>query len=129
MNKIKNYIPLIKKLKQLGYKVFVIFVEVPPSVSKERVLKRYQHTGRYVPRIVVDEANKAGLDAFKVIREMASGWMLVDGETAEITKVEGEKIPDDRDYFKKPFTAKDKKIKIAKAKASARSRRLRLLNI
>ena len=69
------------------------------------------------------------MDAFKVIREMVNGWMLVNGETAEIEAIEGEKIPDDRDYFKKPFTAKDKKIKIAKAKASARSRRLRLLNI
>ncbi len=99
MNKAKNYIPLINQLKGLGYKVFIIFVEVPPEVTRERVLQRYKHSGRYVPKAVIEEGIKNGLTAFDTLKTMVDGYMLVDGETRKIEQVHGKQIPKDRNYF------------------------------
>jgi predicted kinase len=145
MNKTKNYIPLIENIQRLGYKIFIIFVQVPYKVSQERVLKRYQNPdneGRYVSRDIVKGMSDAGLDAFNTIKQMVDGYILVDGMTKKVKEIHGEAIPKDREYFGKPFdnvedavkstiktTDKDRKIKLAKAKAKARERRIRLLDI
>lgn len=99
MNKAKNYIPLIKKLHSLGYKTFIIFIEIPPEVTRERVLQRYKKSGRYVPRAVIEEGIKNGLTAFDELKQLVNGYMLVDGETREIIERKGEQIPIDREYF------------------------------
>ena len=129
MNKAQNYLPLIGKLQNLGYKIYVIFVQVPWDVSRKRVLARYKENGRYVPMQVVDEANKAGLTGFDKVKKLADGYMLVDGLTGEITEKAGEQVIDGRDYFKKPATDKDKKLKIKLKQAEARSRRIRILTL
>ncbi len=129
MNRAQNYLPLIGKLQKLGYKIYVIFVQVPWDVSRKRILARYKESGRYVPMEVVDSANKAGLIGFDKVKKLADGYMLVDGLTGEITEKAGEQIIDGRDYFKKPATDKDKKMKIKLKQAAARSRRIRILTL
>jgi predicted kinase len=129
MNKAKNYLPLIGKFKKLGYKIYVIFVQVPPEVSRKRVLERYQQSGRYVPDEVVNEANKAGLKGFNKIKGLVNGYMLVDGITGQVIEKQGEQIIDDRDYFKKEATDKDRVRKIKIKRAEARKRRIRILTL
>ena len=129
MNKAQNYLPLIGKLQKLGYKIYVIFVQVPWDVSRKRVIDRYKKSGRYVTLEVVDEANKAGLKGFDKVKALADGYMLVDGVTGEITDKSGEQVIDERDYFKKPATDKDKKMKIKLKQASARKRRIEILKL
>lgn len=101
MNKARKYEPLIKSLNDMGYKTYVIFMEVPKKVSKERVLGRYEHTGRYVPREIVEEANDAGLKAFDRVKTMVNGWILVDGMTGKVTGEGGEEIPRHRFWKEK----------------------------
>lgn len=127
MNKAQNYLPLIGKLKKLGYKIYVIFVKVPWDVSRKRVLSRYKENGRYVPLEVVDEANKAGLTAFDKVKRLTDGYMLVDGISGEIIEKAGEQIIDDRGYFKKEASDKDRKRKVKMKQAAAGNQRIRLL--
>jgi predicted ABC-type ATPase len=107
MNKAKNYIPLIKKIKSLGYKIFIIFLQISPEVTRERVLLRYKRSGRYVPRVVIEEGIKNGLSGFDELKTMVDGYMLVDGETREIMEKNGEQIPIDRDYFREQNQSED----------------------
>jgi predicted ABC-type ATPase len=100
MNTPKNYEPLIGKLRDLGYKIYIVFVDVPKDYAIKRVLERYQHTGRYVPLSVVDEFYSHASNHFDHIKTLVDGWMEVDGETAEIKyPIHGEPIPQDREYF------------------------------
>uniref|UniRef100_A0A6M3J6L0 Putative zeta toxin domain protein n=1 Tax=viral metagenome TaxID=1070528 RepID=A0A6M3J6L0_9ZZZZ len=113
MNTTKNYFPLINRLKTYGYKIFLIFVSVPKSVSYQRVLDRYQITGRYVPKAVIDDFYGRSHDHFDKIKSMVDGWIEVDGVTSEILQQSGMTIPKDRFYF----TEEDKKKVKSKVKA------------
>jgi predicted kinase len=99
MNKAKNYIPLIEKLKSLGYKTFIIFIEIPTEITRQRVLHRYQQTDRYVPMEVIEEGIKNGLNAFDELKKNVDGYMLIDGITQQIIERKGEQLPQDRVYF------------------------------
>ena len=129
MNKAKNYLPLIGKLHKLGYKIYAIYVNVPPEVSRQRVLDRYKKTGRYVPIEVVNDANKAGNQGFLQLKDKIEGYMTVDGVTGEITGKGGEQIIEGRGYFDKPATGNEAKIKKAKAMAAAQKQKLILLTL
>lgn len=105
MSNANKYFPLIDKLKLLGYKVFVAYMEVPLAVSKERALNRYKDNkgsdlqyGRYVPMGVIDDFFKSGEEGFNIIKKKVDGYVKVDGLTQEIIEQGGEKIPTDRDY-------------------------------
>ncbi|MCR6637467.1 MAG: zeta toxin family protein [Sporocytophaga sp.] len=98
MNKARNYIPLIDKIKKLGYKVFVVYMKISYDVSVQRVLERYEQTGRYVPMEVINDAYDKGFEAFETIKAMVDGYVLVDGITHEILEEGGEKIPESRGY-------------------------------
>lgn len=98
MNKAKNYLPLIDKLKGLGYQTFVIYIRVPKNVSVERALSRYKRTGRFVPMVVIDEIFEAGETAMRTILERVDGYIVVDGLTQEIVERGGIEIPADREY-------------------------------
>jgi predicted kinase len=129
MNKAENYLPLIGDLRKLGYQIFMIYVKVSWQKSRDRVLKRYQRTGRYVPMNVVDEANKAGIKGFEQLKDKADGFILVDGENKEIIEKGGKEIPEDRKFFHKKATDKDTDLIKAKAKAIAQKQRIRILKL
>ncbi len=98
MNKMKSYFPLINKLKNLGYKIYVIYMDVPKEVSIERALGRYQRSGRYVPMEVINEVFDNGYVAFNEIKTMIDGWVMVDGVENTIIDKGGEPIPENRNY-------------------------------
>ena len=112
MNKAKNYLPLIQHLKDLGYEVYVIYLQVPKKLSIERAMERYQRTGRYVPLKVIEEVYEKGLDAFEKVIKEADGYIRVNGETGKIVEQGGKEIPRDRNYeTEKCATCDDKKNK------------------
>lgn len=98
MNKAKKYIPLVNRLKAMGYSVLVIYMQVPKDVSMKRVMERYQRTGRYVPQHVIDEVYANGLDAYEEVIKAADGYIRVDGVTSKIIEKGGKPIPTSRDY-------------------------------
>lgn len=105
MSNAQKYIPLIEKLKGLGYKVYVAYMDVPKEVSIQRAMKRYQDNhggktkfGRYVPLDVIEDFFKTGKAGFDEIKRKADGYILVDSLTQEIKEIGGEPIPQNRDY-------------------------------
>jgi predicted kinase/TfoX/Sxy family transcriptional regulator of competence genes len=105
MSNAKKYLPLIDKLKALGYKVFVAFMDVPKEVSIQRALGRYQDNkggttqyGRYVPMEVIEDFFNTGKAGFENIKNAVDGYILVDSMTGKIIERGGEPIPQDRDY-------------------------------
>lgn len=128
MNKARNYIPLIEKIKKLGYKIFVVYMQVPYEVSRERVLERYRRSGRYVPLEIINDAYEKGLEAFHTIKTMADGYVLVDGIRQEILEKGGEEIPQDRGYQIKVIPMPvDSELELKEKRAKAQKQRLRLL--
>lgn len=106
MNTPAKYFPLINQLKRYGYKIYIIFLEVPEKVSRERALKRYQNSGRYVPDEVISSFFSHAPDHFLEIKSMVDGWIRVDGLKSRADDIQdaiieeyGEQIPTDRGYF------------------------------
>lgn len=108
MNKSKKYFPLIKKVKELGYKVYIIFMEVPYSVAKDRVLKRYKEKGRYVPFEVIDDFftkegdRTKGQVTLDQLKPEVDGYIVADGQTGDVISDGGEGFPNRRS--KKVYT-------------------------
>lgn len=102
MNKAKRYYPLIKKVKELGYKVYIIFMEVPYEVAKQRVLERYQRKGRYVPIEVIDDFftkqynRTKGQVTLDELKPYVDGYIVADGITGDVIDEGGEGLPDVR---------------------------------
>lgn len=135
MHRAENYLPLIGDLRKLNYDIYMIFVDVPWEVSRKRTLDRYVKEseggkyGRYVPMIVVDEANENGRKGFDELKTKSDGYMVVDGTTREITEKGGVDLLADREYFTKVPDEKDTVVKTAKAKAIAMKQRIRILKL
>lgn len=138
MNKAANYKPLINTLRKLGYRVFVIYIEVPKEVSIERAMGRYQRKGRYVPLSVIEEVYERGLDAFNEVINMADGYIKVNGMTSEIDKQGGMSLPEERNYKfdvdksdttigPKGKVKPGKNLKLIKLKAKALKLKLKLI--
>lgn len=98
MNKADNYKPLITKLKGMGYKIFIIYIEVPKEISIERAMKRYQNSGRYVPIEVINEVYDKGTVAYEELIKNADGYIRVNGITQTITQSGGIQLPNERNY-------------------------------
>lgn len=99
MNKATKYEKIVDKLHKLGYKVFVVYISIPEQVSKERVIARYKKAGRYVPMKVIEEVYDNGLTAFeKVAREMADGYIRIDGMSGEVLEKGGIDMPKNIEY-------------------------------
>lgn len=113
MNKAKSYMPLLKKLKDYGYRVFVIYIEVPKEVSTKRVLDRYVRSGRFVPLHVIDEIYENGLTAYNEVLKSSDGYIRIDGQTGEILGQGGDDLPSKRDY---EYLSKEQKTKRASKK-------------
>lgn len=83
MNKAKSYKPILDKLRKLGYKVLIMYVKVTKEQSIERAMSRYQKTGRYVPKFVIDEIFMNGTAAFDELKENSDGYILIDNSGAK----------------------------------------------
>lgn len=99
MNKSKNYLPLIDRLKSYGYQVFVIYIKVTKATSEQRVLERYKRSGRYVPQFVIDEIFDNGEAPMREIIKKTDGYIIVDNEdNGKIVEKGGKLLPKDRKY-------------------------------
>jgi len=101
MNSTKNYLPLIALLHQLGYKIFIVYMDnVPYDVVKERMLKRYQSSGRFVPVEVIDDFYSKGKQALDELKSKVEGYMVIDASSKnyEILEEGGMKLPTSRNY-------------------------------
>lgn len=103
MNNTKSYTPLINLLKHLGYKVFIIYIDkVNEEVIKDRALKRYQKSGRFVPVEVIDDFFEKGTAALEQLKKEVDGYIVVDGSTPDYKLIArgGKEIPKFREYEK-----------------------------
>jgi ppGpp synthetase/RelA/SpoT-type nucleotidyltranferase/predicted ABC-type ATPase len=105
MSNVKKYRPLIKRLKKLGYKVFLVFMEIPKEDSIKRALKRYQDNnaktgefGRYVPISVIEDFYGTGDEAFQLLKKEVDGYIKVDGIKQLIEERGGMQLPENRSY-------------------------------
>lgn len=131
MAKSERYFGLVKRLKELGYEVFVLFMEIPYAEARARVLDRYKmggDKGRYVDISIVDQffekvgdktRGQASLDALK---PMVDGFIVADGITGRILQEGGKPMPTNRDDVYGEALAKaerERAEKASKAKKSA----------
>ena len=115
-----KYIPLIEKLREMGYKVFIIYLSIPPHESWVRTMKRYRYGDehRYVPRGAIIKANKVGIKGFRKLKTLVDGWIMASGLTSDIIATGGEEIPleryyynpDDKQISRKTYSASKKKL-------------------
>lgn len=89
----KRYLTLIPKLKQLGYRTFIVQVMVPEAVSNERALARYRRSGRYVPMEVIRSYFKKAAATFSTLKNKVDGTIQVDGLSNQIVSQTGTKLP------------------------------------
>ena len=103
MNNTKSYMPLINLLKDLGYKVFIVYIDkVPKDVIVKRALERYKKSGRFVPLEVIDDFFEKGTSAMEQLKFMVDGYMIVDGSNKDykIISQGGMRLPKRRNYSK-----------------------------
>ena len=103
MNSTKSYIPLINLLKQLGYRVFIVYIDkVPKDVIVKRALERYKKSGRFVPLEVIDDFFDKGTSAMEQLKFMVDGYMIIDGSNTDykIISQGGMRLPKKRNYSK-----------------------------
>ena len=98
MNRADKYTHIIKRLRRLGYAIYLIYVNVPEELSRQRVLDRYQRTGRYVDSSVIKGVFQAGSKPFDELRSEVDGWVMVDGTNGEVMRRGGDAIPSSRVY-------------------------------
>ena len=108
MSNSKKYIELVQKLKALGYFVYIVYMEVKPSVSMKRVKTRYEHQGRYVPLNIVKEVAKEAPETFNLLIGLVDGWVSIDSNPDKDGKPKFEiigesetKLPHYRPYWSK----------------------------
>ena len=103
MNSTKSYIPLITLLKELGYKVFIVYIDkVQKDVIVKRALERYKKSGRFVPLEVIDDFFDKGTSAMEQLKFMVDGYMIIDGSNTDykILSQGGMRLPKKRNYSK-----------------------------
>jgi len=105
MSNAAKYIPLVKRLKEIGYLVFIIYMDVPKAVSIERAMNRFRDNkggktkyGRYVPKSVIDDFFATGKQGLEEIKNSVDGYIVVDSLTQKITEKGGIQVPQDRNY-------------------------------
>lgn len=135
MSSSKQFEQTIDALREAGYKVYIIYVQVDDDLSRERAAQRYKNggdKGRYVPQFVIDEAIEAGLKPFNKVKAQADGYWLVDGSTHETIEKGGEELPKDRNYKQlggEPVKAKKAKKKDRSANVLAEYLALQAENV
>ena len=110
----KKYLDLIRLLKKLGYKVFVVFIDkVPKDVIMKRAMDRYKKSGRFVPPFVIEEFFETGKDSLAKVKAKVDGYMIVDGSNNNYKVIEqkGLKLPKTRKYSRLGVPLKRKVVK------------------
>ena len=110
----KKYLDLIRLLKKLGYKVFVVFIDkVPKDVIMKRAMDRYKKSGRFVPPFVIEEFFETGKDSLAKVKAKVDGYMIVDGSNNNYKVIEqkGLKLPKTRKYSRLGVPLKRKIVK------------------
>jgi predicted ABC-type ATPase len=103
MNNVRSYKPLIELLRSRNYKIFIVYMDkVPKEVVVERMKKRYQDTGRFVPVEVVEDFFQKGKSAFEELKPLVDGYLVIDGSNRDYDIIEkgGMQLPKDRAYSK-----------------------------
>ena len=95
---LRKYKSMIKKVQDLGYQTFAIFMQIDPEISMQRAIERYQRSGRYVPRAVIEDVNNKGDKVFLELKNEIDGWIEVDGLSSKILAKGGNDLPRNRDY-------------------------------
>lgn len=105
MSNSQKYIPLIKNLKNMGYLVFIIYMDIPKEISMQRAMDRYRNNnggkikyGRYVPMWIIDDFYKTGKEGLDEIKKSVDGYILVDSLSQKVIEKGGIPLPKDRDY-------------------------------
>lgn len=107
MNRAQKYYTLVNKVKSMGYKTYVIFMDIPYGVARKRALDRYKKSGRYVPMDVIDDFFKVipdhngltmGQYALNQLKDVVDGYVVVDSITGDIIEKGGEPMPEERHY-------------------------------
>lgn len=79
----KSYVNTIKKAKELGYNVLLLFFWLPsPEMAAERVAKRVSEGGHNIPPEVIYRRYWAGLqNFFTIFAPIVDSWMFYENET------------------------------------------------
>lgn len=93
MSSSQRYLSLIPRLRSLGYRVFLVSVLVPESVSQSQVLKRYQSSGRYVPGNAIKQFYRSAPSVFRTIAPLADGYLQVNGLNGSVLRTGGVPLP------------------------------------
>ncbi|MCI1763625.1 zeta toxin family protein [Heyndrickxia oleronia] len=78
MKNLDKYKEIIEALKQRGYKVSAIVVDVPLDVAKERAKIRLEADGRFVPESVIVESHSKVASTFREIKDLLDEYMVYD---------------------------------------------------
>jgi len=89
----RRYLALLPRLKQLGYRTFIVQVMVPESVSRQRALHRYQRTGRYVPEEAIISYYKHAAATFALLKTKVDGTIQIDGLNNRTISTSGQALP------------------------------------
>lgn len=92
----KSYVSFIKKAKENGYKVTLIFLWLDsPKIAKVRVRHRVKNGGHNIPSETIERRYKRGLGNFlSLYKPIVDQWLLINNTFApeEIAKCFNEKI-------------------------------------
>jgi predicted ABC-type ATPase len=115
MSNIKKYNPVIKRLKKLGYKVFLVFMDIPKDESIKRALNRFKDNnggeaeyGRFVPISVIDDFFRTGDTGFQQLKKEVDGYIKIDSLSQKVVERGGITIPENRPYYR---ITKDEPVK------------------
>ena len=80
----QKYIDTAIHFKKLGYKIYLVYLQIPINVAKDRALKRYQKTGRYVSANFITYVSQHVASSFAKMEPYLDGYIIVDGMTGKI---------------------------------------------
>ncbi|MCL9683884.1 zeta toxin family protein [Legionella maioricensis] len=89
----QKYINTAIHFKKLGYKIYVVYVQIPVTVAKERTLKRYQKTGRYVSADFIIYVSQRIANSFTKMKSYLDGYVIVDGISGKIIEEKNFNLP------------------------------------
>ncbi|MCU5120410.1 Zeta toxin [Bacillus thuringiensis] len=81
-NEVK-YIKLIQQLRQAGFSIKAIIVDVPIKVALERSNMRFKVTGRLVPEHIIEQSHMRVATTFSKIKDLIDCYTLYDNTGKE----------------------------------------------
>ncbi len=87
----RSYVSFIKKAKQLGYKVTLLFFWLDsPATAKERVKYRVIHGGHNIPEDIIERRYKRGIENLtKLYIPKVDYWIIFDNTKEPLLVAEG----------------------------------------